>query len=51
MGGAFASPMDGAMIVFNDKDAAVKFARADPYVKEGIVTAHRIREWSSVKLV
>ena len=48
MGGAFESPKDGAMIVFNEKAAAYRFAKADPYVKEGIVTKHRIREYSSV---
>lgn len=50
LGGAFADPADGAMIVFSGESAAVaeKFAKADPYVREGLVTKWWVREWTTV---
>jgi uncharacterized protein YciI len=48
MGGAFADPVDGAVLVFRAADPSVveAFVRADPYVAGGIVTAWRIRSWT-----
>jgi uncharacterized protein YciI len=50
MGGAFTEPVDGALLVFRAKDRAVveDFARNDPYVKGGLVTGWRVREWTVV---
>ena len=45
IGGAFAEPADGAMIVFNadTPEVANEFARNDPYVREGLVTKWWVR--------
>ncbi len=50
LGGAFADPADGAMILFEaDSPAAAEaFAREDPYVVEGLVTRWWVREWTTV---
>jgi uncharacterized protein YciI len=50
MGGALANPVDGAVLVFRGESAAVAeaFAQADPYVREGLVTSWRVREWTVV---
>jgi hypothetical protein len=49
MAGAF-DPPEGALFVFRcDSAAEVEaFARRDPYVKAGIVTAWRVRAWNVV---
>ncbi len=46
MAGAF-QPPDGALLVFRvESPAEVEaFVKADPYVKNGVVTGWRIREW------
>jgi uncharacterized protein YciI len=50
MGGALADPVDGAVLVFRGESPAVaeSFARADPYVREGLVTRWRVRQWTVV---
>jgi uncharacterized protein YciI len=50
LGGAFADPVDGAVLVFRASDAAVVegFVSRDPYVASGLVTAWRIRPWTVV---
>lgn len=50
LAGALANPADGAVIVFRGSSTAVaeSFARADPYVLNGLVTAWRVREWTTV---
>lgn len=50
LGGAFAAPADGAMLLFSGSSAAVAeaFANADPYVRHGLVTSWRVREWTTV---
>lgn len=50
LAGAFADPVDGAMIIFRgDSPAAAEaFAQADPYVTNGLVTKWRVRKWSTV---
>ena len=49
LGGAFAD-LKQAGIVFRVPDAAEveAFARSDPYVKQGLVTSHSVREWTVV---
>src|SRR4051794_31793233 len=48
--GALADPVDGAVLVFagDDKAIAEDFARADPYVTNGLVARWHVREWSTV---
>lgn len=50
LGGAFADPVDGAMLVFRgDSPAAAEaFAQSDPYVTNGLVTQWRVRKWNTV---
>ena len=50
LGGAFANPADGALIVFSGNSPAVAedFAKADPYVLSGLVTKWYVREWTTV---
>ncbi len=50
LGGAFAKPVDGAVILFRgDSPAAAEaFARADPYVVNGVVKRWYVREWTTV---
>ena len=47
-GGALAEPADGAMLVFRVAGAAEAFAAADPYVRNGLVTAWNVRKWNVV---
>ena len=50
LGGALANPADEAILLFRGDSpaAAVAFAAADPYVKNGLVTRWRVREWTTV---
>jgi uncharacterized protein YciI len=50
LGGALANPPDGAVLVFRGDSPAVAeaFAKADPYVTNGLVTSWRVREWTTV---
>lgn len=50
LAGALSEPADGAVLVFRGDaaGAAVAFATADPYVKNGLVTAWRVRKWMTV---
>jgi uncharacterized protein YciI len=48
--GALADPADQALLLFSgdSPDAAERFARADPYVVNGLVTNWRVRQWNTV---
>ena len=50
LGGAFANPVDGTVLLFKGASpaAAESFAKADPYVTNGLVTTWRVREWTTV---
>jgi uncharacterized protein YciI len=50
LGGAFANPVDGAVILFQGDSPAVaeRFALADPYVANGLVKRWYVREWTTV---
>ena len=50
MAGPFGDPVDGVEFVFKVDDASIveRFARADPYVKNGVATAWRVRPWTLV---
>lgn len=50
LGGAFADDPPMGMLLFKAESAAAAeaFARADPYVINGVVTSWRVREWVTV---
>lgn len=50
LGGALADPIDGAVLLFAGESPSVaeSFARAAPYVLNGLVTRWRVREWNTV---
>ena len=50
LAGAFADPVDRALLVFRapDKGAVEDFARQDPYVTEGLVRRWEVRSWTVV---
>ena len=48
LGGAVGEPVESALLLFTDDDAAADFARADPYVREGLVSSWRVLPWNTV---
>lgn len=48
LGGAVGDPVESALLLFTDADAARAFAEADPYVASGIVIAWRVLPWTTV---
>lgn len=49
LAGAFDPPSDGLFVFKVDSAADVEaFVARDPYVKNGVVTRHRIRPWNVV---
>ena len=50
MAGALGDPPDGALLVFrgDTADIAEHFARADPYVLQGLATRWQVRPWNVV---
>lgn len=48
LAGPLADPADQAVLLFSDAAAAERFAREDPYVREGLVTSWRVRAWTTV---
>lgn len=50
LGGAAGDPVDSAVLLFEapDATAAERFARADPYVLNGLVTRWQVRPWATV---
>lgn len=48
LGGAVGDPVESALLLFTDAEAAHAFARADPYVANGLVTAWRVLPWATV---
>lgn len=50
LGGALANPVDGAVLLFkgDSPEVAERFARADPYVTNGLVKRWYVREWTTV---
>ena len=50
LGGALAEPVDASVLLFRTSSSAVveEFARGDPYVRNGLVTEWRVREWTTV---
>ncbi len=50
LGGAYADPIDGAVLLFRSDSPAVAeaFAANDPYVLNGVVKSWRVRTWTTV---
>ena len=50
LGGAYADPADGAALLFQCDSPEIprRFAEADPYVSNGLVTKYWIRQWTTV---
>ena len=50
LAGAFADPADGAALLFHcdAPDVPLRFAGADPYVLNGLVLKHTVRQWTTV---
>jgi uncharacterized protein YciI len=50
LAGALGEPADMALLMFQgDSPAAAEaFAKADPYVTEGLVLSYKVRPWSTV---
>ena len=50
LGGAFADPPDGVVLLFRGSSPKVaeRFAERDPYVTNGLVKRWRVREWTTV---
>ncbi|MES2316704.1 MAG: YciI-like protein [Pseudomonadota bacterium] len=48
--GALQDPADMAVLMFQGEspEVAEKFAKADPYVTNGLVTGYRVRQWNTV---
>jgi uncharacterized protein len=46
--GVFTNRDEGSMAIFTSREAAEEFARADPFVLNGVVREWRIREWNEV---
>ncbi|NLR91791.1 YciI family protein [Flammeovirga agarivorans] len=45
IGGALCEPADTALLVFNEREQAEKFASIDPYVKEKLIKKWYVRPW------
>lgn len=50
LGGALANPIDKAILFFNgdSPEVAENFAKADPYVLNGLVIKWEVRQWNTV---
>ena len=50
LGGAYANPVDGAVLLFrgDSPEVAEQFATTDPYVVNGVVDRWHVREWTTV---
>jgi hypothetical protein len=50
LAGALADPVDGAVLLFQaeSREVVEAFAKADPYVVNGLVKSWRVREWTTV---
>ncbi len=50
LGGALTDPVDGAVLLFEVESPheVEEFAKADPYVRHGLVVRWRVRPWLTV---
>jgi len=48
MAGAVGDPPHGALFVWTQREDIEAWVEADPYVRAGLVTAHRVEAWNVV---
>ena len=49
LGGALEEPAEQAFLLFRgSREAALRFAAADPYVKHGLVKTFKVKQWNTV---
>ena len=48
--GTWANPREGSMAVFRSRAAAEEFVKGDPFVLQGVVASHQIRDWNETLL-
>jgi uncharacterized protein YciI len=48
--GTWADPQEGSMAVFRSRAAAEEFVKADPFVLNGVVASHEIKDWNEALL-
>jgi uncharacterized protein YciI len=50
LGGAIGDPVHGGALAFDVDDPSEidDFMTADPYVREGVITGHRVEPWNVV---
>jgi uncharacterized protein len=50
LGGAVGEPLESALLLFHcaSPDVPAAFAKADPYVLNGVVTHWRVKPWNTV---
>lgn len=48
LGGAVGDPLESALLLFTDAEAAHAFPTADPYVANGLVTRWSVAPWFTV---
>ena len=47
--GTFGDPQaQGSMAVFTSREAAARFVEGDPFVRNGVVRRHEIRDWNEI---
>lgn len=47
--GALSDPANEAVLVFKEKEAAITFAKNDPYVINGLIKEWKVRPWNTVR--
>ena len=45
--GPLGNPPEGALAIFNSREAAEEFIEGDPFVTEGLVSKWRLVEWKA----
>jgi uncharacterized protein len=48
--GTWADPREGSMAVFRSRAAAEEFVEEDPFVLNGVVAEHEIKDWDEMLL-
>jgi uncharacterized protein len=48
--GPFTDPVGGNMALFRTREAAEAFAKADPFLLEGVVKEYQIKDWADQML-
>jgi uncharacterized protein YciI len=48
--GTWADPREGSMAVFRTRAAAEEFTRDDPFLLNGVVARHEIKDWNEILL-